>query len=60
MCAMLNVCVLLMADGEEPKKVFLSGFDGTNGYAIVENQTQTFAGRRQLSGHRQLSTRTSW
>ena len=58
MCAMLNVCVLLMADGEEPKKVFLSGFDGTNGYAIVENQTQTFAGRRQLSGHRQLSTGT--
>ena len=29
--------------GSEPKKIYLSGFDGTNGYTIVENQTQTFA-----------------
>lgn len=44
--------------GSEPKKIYLSGFDGTNGYTIVENQTQTFAGRRQLSGHRRLSVGT--
>ena len=44
--------------GEEPKRVYLSGFDNTNGFAIVENQTQTFAGRRRLTGHRRLSVGT--
>ena len=41
-----------------PQKIFLSGFDDTNGYAIAENNTETFAGRRQLTAHRALSVGT--
>ena len=43
-----------------PRKVALRGFDGSGNVVLIENNTDTFAGRRRLRdhSHRRLSTGT--
>ena len=37
--------------GATPKRIYLNGFDGSSSMVLVENNTDTFGGRRRLSGH---------
>ena len=41
--------------GNEPQRVYLTGFDGSGVYASNTNMTQASAGRRKLGDHRRLS-----